>query len=196
MGSTAFLRYSKIFQRESVPEMEIPVSVITDVDVREYEKNLALDENDAPKKDNKGKLIYDLLKRDIQGVTQETSSKIAKLKTDYNSQKVSAFIAPRWTLEYCIFKSSSLSSLFQEVVKVVHSGTNWYSDFEKALAEKLINKSLDKTEIAYKIAKRLENDLELKKEDQKITINSEDETETLNYLIKAIKHAAGKNTSN
>jgi putative ATP-dependent endonuclease of OLD family len=176
--------------------MEIPVSVITDVDVREYEKNSALDENGAPKKDNKGKLIYDFLKRDIKGVTQETSSKIAKLKTDYNSQKVSAFIAPRWTLEYCIFKSSSLSSLFKEVVKVVHSGTDWDSDFEKALAEKLINKSLDKTEIAYQIAQRLEDDLKLKKEDQKITINSEDEKETLNYLIKAIKYAAGKNTSN
>ena len=78
----------------------------------------------------------------------------------------------------------------------MHRGTDWDADFEKTLAEKLINKSLDKTEIAYQIAQRLEDGLKLEKEGRKITINSEDETETLNYLIKAIKHAAGKNTSN
>lgn len=33
VGSTAFLRYSKIFQRKTLPELDLPVSVITDLDI-------------------------------------------------------------------------------------------------------------------------------------------------------------------
>lgn len=45
VGSTAFLRYSKIFQRKTLPELDLPVSVITDLDIP------AIEYFDSEKKD-------------------------------------------------------------------------------------------------------------------------------------------------
>ncbi|MFB9052479.1 ATP-dependent endonuclease [Formosa undariae] len=172
IGHTGFDHYSKIYLRQKEPNMTIPVAVITDSDIRDYEKN----------GDN-------FVKRDATTVLLETTNKIAKIngKADQN---VKYFPAPNWTLEYSLFKSTSLTMLFQRVVKdIVHTKINWVN-FEKVLAERLIDKSkkFNKTKIAYEMAHAIDKDLV--KEVQSIII-SEDEDDTVNYLIKAIKYAAG-----
>lgn len=172
VGSTAFLRYAKIFQRNSDPEMDIPVSIITDLDVKPEEANVKDDSSD-------------MTKAEIQKKNKEES---------YNGQGVKTFVSPSWTLEYCIYMSSCLSTAFQEIVKQVHSRTDWDSDFEKTLKDKLADKSLNKTEIAYRLAEKIENDMKL--EAPTLVINPDDETDDINYLLKAIKHAAVKNTNN
>lgn len=99
IGHTGFDHYAKIYLRKEEPFMTIPVAVITDADIREYEKN----------GDN-------YIKRDANTVQQETQQKIAGInaKTDQN---VKYFPAPNWTLEYSLFKSTSFLAVFQNVAK-------------------------------------------------------------------------------
>lgn len=160
VGSTAFLRYSKIYLRKNEPFLDIPVAIITDVDLPEYEKV-------------KDKIIKNV-------ITEENKNKeIQKLKEKYEEQKVKVFVAPDWTLEYSLFKSQSLTNKFQKAAKEIHSGTNWETNFEEELAKKLINKDLKKTEIAYQLAQEIELD-------NAIRIDENDAD--IQYLIDAIKY--------
>ncbi|MBL1162144.1 MAG: DUF2813 domain-containing protein [Chlorobi bacterium] len=170
IGHTGFDHYAKIYLREKEPYMGIPVAVITDSDIREYEKS-----------------GDDFVKCDANTFQQETQQKL----TDINGkaeQNVKYFPAPNWTLEYSLFKSASLKTVFENAAKAIHKKTDWNTDFEKALAEKLINKSLKKTEIAYQIANAIDEDLS--KEVRTIQ-NVDDANDTVNYLVKAIKYATG-----
>lgn len=161
IGNVGFDHYSKIFLRKNAPFMDIPVAVVTDCDVKEYKKEGS-----------------DYQKR--QNIDEERQKKV-KEKELKSFENVKYFVAPYWTLEYSLFLSQSLSAKFQEIVKSIHSGTNWDSDFEKELAKKLINKSLEKTKIAYQLATHLDSlrDLDISAEDN------------INYLKKAIEYAAG-----
>ena len=60
------------------------------------------------------------------------------------------------------------------------------------LAIKLIdkNRKLNKTEVAYRLATALDEDLQKKPEEQTIVIDT-DNDESIKYLIKAIRYAAG-----
>lgn len=169
IGHTGFDHYAKIYLRNIEPFMNIPVAVITDSDVREYEKN----------GDN-------YIKRDTNTVQQETQQKIARINGQAE-QNVRYFPAPNWTMEYSLFKSASLTTLLQTAAKAIHTHTNW-DDFENALAQKLINKGLKKTEIAYQIASAIDEDLG--KDVRTIQI-VDDVNDTVNYFVKAIKYAAG-----
>ena len=83
VGSTAFLRYSRIYQRISNPDLEIPVAVITDLDIRPdiYKK---IDSSSKTESD------FDL------GI--ELKKKVDR----YDGKGVKTFISPKWTLEYAI----------------------------------------------------------------------------------------------
>jgi ATP-dependent endonuclease of the OLD family len=168
IGHTGFDRYAKIYLRKKGPDMTIPVAVITDSDIREYEKS-----------------GDDFVKRDTSTVQQEIQTKLSTIN-DKSKNNVKYFPAPNWTLEYALFKSASLSTVFQNAVKAIHRGTDWNTDFEKTLATKLINQSLRKTDIAYYIANAIDEDMS--KENRTIQ-NVEDENDTINYLVKAIKYA-------
>lgn len=170
IGHTGFDHYANIYLRQAEPNMSIPVAVITDSDIREYEKN-----------------GDDFVKRNSQTVEQETQAKLATINGKAE-QSVKYFPAPIWTLEYSLFKSASLTALLQNATKAIHTHTNWDTDFEKALAKKLINKTLKKTAIAYHIANAIDEDLIKVTPTIQIT---DDANDTINYLIKAIKYATG-----
>lgn len=96
VGSKAFLRYAKIFQRKDNREMNIPVAVITDLDIKPEDENTKTN----------GKTIKEL--------------EIIAKKDKYDGQKVKTFVSPHWTLEYCVSKSKSLATAFETVAKEVH----------------------------------------------------------------------------
>ena len=146
VGNLAFTKYANIFLRKALPDMIIPIAILTDSDVREYQLSQTAE----------GNKIY--LKGDTDTINTETQQKIMALRAK-SEKNVQYFIAPNWTLEYSLFKSVSLTQTFQTVVKSIHTGTDWDTDFEKELAKKLINKVLDKTEIAYQIANAIDKDL-------------------------------------
>lgn len=161
IGNVGFDHYSKIFLRKNVPFMDIPVAVVTDCDVREYEVN----GNEYERKDN---------------IDSERGTKISEIESK-SSQNVNYFVAPHWTLEYSLFLSQSLTNKFQEIVKSIHTRSNWDSDFEKELAGKLIRQTLNKTRIAYELANYLDG----------LENISLEESDTICYLKKAIEYAAG-----
>lgn len=176
IGHTGFGHYANIYLRKKEPHMTIPVAVITDSDVREYEKS-----GDQ------------YIKRDSAAVQQETSQSINTIERKME-ENVKYFIAPNWTLEYSLFKSKSLTKVLEDAVKSVHTHTDWDTDFEKALAEKLINKGLRKTEIAYIIATAIDRDsvgFRNQSISEKTISISEDADDTISYLVNAIKYVAG-----
>ncbi|MDU4696357.1 MAG: AAA family ATPase [Paenibacillus sp.] len=96
VGSTAFLRYSRIFQRqdETKGKMNIPVAIITDNDVK-------------PNFSSDGKNIIDPSEIEI------SQQKKAEL---YNGQTVKTFVSPFWTLEYDLAAGGNLTKEFYQAV--------------------------------------------------------------------------------
>ena len=167
IGHTGFDHYSKIFLRNENPTMKIPVAVVTDSDIREYEKV-----DDGIKKRNE----------DI--ISSENKKKLAEINSK-SENNIKYFPAPNWTLEYSLLKSEFLNPSLIEVLKSIHTKTNWNEEVEKELANKLLNKGLKKSEIAYRLANKLENSFCINVSDNKL------KNDSINYLIKAIKYATG-----
>lgn len=112
IANTAFLRYVKIFQRQSIDEnIGINVSVITDLDLRplKYAVEKGIDNADYQK--NNIITAFD--------VNQVLLDKKIKYE-DVNSPNIKAFIAGNWTLEYCIAKSELLRKIFFKAVLIAH----------------------------------------------------------------------------
>lgn len=226
VGSTAFLRYSRIMVRADGANIGIPVSVVTDCDVKPgYDS----DNEEYKKKFNE---------KDIESARV----KIEKDKK-YSNGSVYGFTSPRWTLEYCI----AMSCLSNALHKAVHYGKKILNAREDiSLTDKKILEAnehvaeevktwcnLQNAEIAYKIYNlmlnengksslkaivaqclasilrweisvvpdgitqekmfdidlyRLKNDIE-KKETLKRKVENDP---FLNYIVNAIKYAAGE----
>ena len=157
VSGTSFLRYAKIFQRSRDPQMNIPVSVITDLDVKPNEENYP-----------------------VEGETKKEKATREK-KAQYNGGSVETFVSEQWTFEYCLYKSPFLGGIFEGDVREIHSGTD-FTDFEGVLSRKLADRSLSKTEIAYRMAKRL-------LDDPNLTLNQTDPS--IGYILRAIQYAIG-----
>lgn len=94
VGSTAFLRYSRIFARADGSSMKLPVSIITDCDIKPY--------------DNK--------KKKFTPQNTETTEAIKNKETKYSLGDIKAFITPRWTFEYTL----ALNTLKEEFHKAIY----------------------------------------------------------------------------
>ncbi|MDA8238741.1 MAG: AAA family ATPase [Nitrospiraceae bacterium] len=184
VGGTSFLRYSKVFVRKEGPEMDVPVSIVTDIDVPTVYKIPKQDQEGKVVKDENGKAIYNYQPRDADDVSRDSGVAIQEKESKFNSQKVKVFVAPKWTLEFCLAQSSSLAGAFAQALKTAHPQIDT-GNLEHELAKKLIDKSLDKTEIAHHLTQTLEGDS--KKESPEISLDDNDES--IKYLLKAIKHA-------
>lgn len=97
VGSTAFLRYSRIMIRSDNSTIGIPVSIITDCDVKPFD----IDPTTKKK-------IY-------KEKTEEIKTAISKKTDRYQVGSVHAFVSPQWTLEYCL-AMSCLKNFFHTAV--------------------------------------------------------------------------------
>lgn len=96
VGSTAFLRYSRIFMREDGASIGIPVSIITDCDYK-FEK------------------VEDITSSDFKQKSKEKSDeKTAK----FSDGDVKGFVSPYLTFEYCI----AMSCLGNDLHTAIHYG--------------------------------------------------------------------------
>ncbi len=100
VGSTAFLRYSNIMIRSDGENIGIPVSVITDCDIRPF--------NIDP--ETQKKTFDEKVKESAQAQNEKNEK--------YTNGSVKGFTSPRWTLEYCI----AMSCLSEYFHKSVHYG--------------------------------------------------------------------------
>ena len=163
VGSIALRNYANVFVRKEQPELDVPISIVTDVDIPFYERE-----------DDK---VAKLDEKLVRGLSVTAAG---KKKADLETQKVRSFITPEWTLEFSLYRSTALSPYFVEVVKEVHSGTDWDTDFELSLATKLLKKTLNKSEIAYRLAQKLES----------VDALDIQATDSANYLVEAIRYAS------
>lgn len=178
IGNLGFSNYTHIFLRQDEERpMTIPVSVVTDVDAPTYQKRRSESEDEN-----------NVLKREEEVVTAEVEHNLAKI-SDKSEKNVKFFAALPWTFEYTLLQSPALGELFKRIVREVHPSTDWDTNFEEMLATKLLYKSLNKTKVAYKLAKELDDDAQ--KEHPEINIDPESGTDPIRYLIDAIKHASG-----
>ncbi len=143
VGSTAFLRYSGIMVRKDGHTIGIPVSVITDCDVKPYDVDPVTKE------------------RKFNDKTTESVQAEKEKNEKYTKGSVRGFTSPRWTLEYCI----AMSSLSKDFHKAVHYGMKILNaqEYISLTDEKITEadqvakdeaeqwKDLSQAEIAYKI---------------------------------------------
>ena len=101
VGSTAFLRYSRIMVRQDGNSIAIPVSVITDCDVKPcYENDPVIQKN-----------LFNEKKAESEQAKKEKNEK-------YTDGSVRGFTSLRWTLEYCI----AMSCLSEDFHKAINYG--------------------------------------------------------------------------
>lgn len=159
VSSLAFIHYANIFKRKNEPHFSTPVAVVTDVDV-------------TPDKED-----------EIESNGEKRLSNALTAKAAKNDgQTVKAFIAPRWTLEYCLSKSETFKGKFAEITKSVHSKSDW-TDFDAELRRKLETQSFKKTEIVHRLAQAMANG--------EIDQSKIAKDEHIEYLVKAITYACG-----
>jgi len=104
VGSTAFLRYSRIFIRgDQEHTIDIPVSVITDCDVQPWNES----------KDEDGHKIKEFCDKSV-----ESEDAVTRKKAKYSKGSIQGFVSPRWTLEYCI----ALSFLKDDFHRAINYG--------------------------------------------------------------------------
>jgi putative ATP-dependent endonuclease of OLD family len=114
--------------------MSIPVSVITDLDVKPDKENV------------------------VGSQTKKTMATMIKERKEkkFNGQKVKTFVSPHWTLEYCLVRSEVLGQMFFESVKEKHPNiTGTVAKDEVSI--KLEQGTLKKAEIAQIFADKLHN---------------------------------------
>lgn len=91
VGNTAFLRYSKIFQRKDKKDINVKIAIITDLDIKR----------------NLGEQDTELEQREKEQM---------KSKEDYyNYNKIKVYVSPKRTLEYCIALSSYKNLLLESI---------------------------------------------------------------------------------
>lgn len=168
VGGTAYLRYAKIFLRKTEPTIGIPVSIITDLDIPEYSKS-----------------GDDYIALDAANLMAKKEVAINQKKSDLADGPVQVFVAPHWTLEYSLLRSTSIGEVFATSFKKVHPQAD-ETNLEYEVAKKLLNKGLKKQHIAYLMSQAIEADLRGAK---KFSIEEKDPASQ--YLVDGIKHACG-----
>ena len=178
VGSTAYMRYAKVFMRRNLESMGCKVSIVTDLDVRPN--------------DDDGK--FDTAKE------VENRTKITEKVDTTNYPAVSWHIAEHWTLEWCLNESGKFGDLFKEAVSKVHTRADAFKkengkfkteDFKAELTNRLRKykidedgkhvaaTQLDKVEVAYQFAKLLKG----------AVIDYENfDGDSAKYLVDAINH--------
>jgi len=176
VASTAYLHFAKIFLRNDGKTMNVPVSIVSDLDIRAYEREPLLDLNAKPIKGE-----YSYIKQTIPEIEQKIIEKANKIIA--NESGILPFVSKLWTLEWCLLKSISIGQMFKDVLKVVHPDTFQNCDSEEswelALARILLSDSIKKTELAYQLSEKITASV--------ITEITPDDS--ISYLIDAIKHA-------
>ena len=180
VGSTAYMRYAKVFMRRNRESMGCKVAIVTDLDVRPNDDGSFNNEEERTALTNITNTI------DV---------------THYADIKWN--VAKQWTLEWCLWKSTLLKGIFKESAAEVHSRTFKDggaivsdADFEQRLMDKLrgykVNADgthstvgkFDKVAVAYKMASRLRNSHAIDFEH----IAADDYAK---YLVDAITHVCG-----
>ncbi len=170
VASVAYLHFANIFLRyDDTKDMKVPVAIVTDFDNRpdengDFKKLEDLNDND----DKKLKTKYDNL---------------LKLKANLDKTGVKLELSYQWTLEWCLFKSPTLSVLFKESLKEIHP-TIFKTNFDDfiSMLKKVNSTKLNKVKLASNLADKIKKSTEILKNDL-------EKDDYLKYITVSIKYA-------
>lgn len=177
VGSTAYLRYANIFIRTDGKILNMPISIVTDIDV-------------SPEKIKKEEVELDPIEYSeiSHEVELEKSKKILNSLALPDESNVKIHISPHWTLEWCLYLSSAFNECFKKCVSKIHSKTEGFKmnkdgeydeeKFKTTLINKLKNRTLDKVAIAHELCKQIHTQ-------DSLNISEDD---SIYYIVEAIKH--------
>lgn len=210
-----FFRYANIFLRADGRSMEIPISIITDCDVKPY-------------KDDAGIELRD----------EDSRVKILEKEKKYNNGAIKVFVAPHWTFEFSIALGSLREVLYKSILqaekiqnsdnytlteekitkidaKVARKRNEWegisapkiaYEIYDDNLLERKVSKAIVAQCMANNLRRDILNSPSMPQEKmfdidlyqssvdsnkRNILKNKIQEDESLSYIVMAIKHAAG-----
>lgn len=213
VGSTALLRYAKIFQRTTNETIGIKVACITDRDIPSQEADSYTYE--VTKKDGTVEtrnLIPKNRKCENDFTTQELTDKENAIKNKYRGGEVETFIPITWTLEYEIAKSC-LKKLLHCAIQIALETKNledtinsseqrkifakcnreirdWKiaGDNDNLIAVKIFAPMIwDKKKASKAVVAQILSSLILQSKIDKTTVKADTH---LQYIIEAINHAA------
>ncbi len=203
ISSTAFLRYSKIFQRVSSTDlMGIPVACITDCDV----------------KPNIYKTV-DETADTVMNYPEGIKGEIERKELLYNGQGVKTFVSPWWTLEYVVALSSLKEEFYKAILyakaiqnsdkyvltdekvsaintKVRTDFSNWISIGNNAehIAFKIYHDTMLKNNISKAIVAQCFSKI-LREEAEKSIVKGKLESDSnLKYIVDAVRYVTENNT--
>jgi putative ATP-dependent endonuclease of OLD family len=200
IGNTGWKHFAKLFLRKGSEVNPIKVSVLRDLDLwpacaekNEITPTLYGFLKKKKPKDGKGGNLQYWLKEDIEEQKSQIEERILSLKKDKSTdpetlekQNVSVKISDQWTFEFCL----SYFGLFDECYEVVNDsicGKEKITGLEKDKAT-YIQKEVNKTDFALKLAIKLEKKYEGKPNDLKDKLPP--------YIISAIEHVTVSFTHN
>ena len=166
-------------------QMDIPVAVVTDLDIKPDEY-ATVDETATTEKDF--------------NLTEQVEKKCGK----YNNQKVKTFVSPHWTMEYCLARSKVLAPLLYDAVKANmkarRKASETYDEFSQGKSQERIafdlywgmilgkgKKPISKPIVAQQFAAALEK--------AGIAKTSFADEHSTGYLIDAIRYVTSGNNN-
>lgn len=156
VGSTAFLRYSRIFQRKKLGEfIETRVAVITDCDAR---PDYYYTSDNKNKKSDKEKQTEEAVEEDMEeekdeeeqtGIDYSQRAERAKREKEahYDGLPVKAFVSKDWTLEYAISLSSLKTEFYRALLqgkKIENSNVLTLTEKKKKEVDKKVESDIEK----------------------------------------------------
>jgi putative ATP-dependent endonuclease of OLD family len=180
VASAEFRKFAKIFLRKDNHYLNLPVAIITDVDVPAYEKTLRLDHEGKPEKSGSNN-VYEYLKNDKDNVAAQSLIKKKSIEEDFNNQFTCVFVTEQWTLEYSLLVSNSLGDNVKTVLNNMYPKID-RTEYERELSKKLIGKDIKKTEFSYQLANLI--DPESNDYDPSIKLDIKDQP--IASLLKAV----------
>ncbi len=150
VGSTALLRYAKIFQRKDGNGIGIKVSCITDRDIPPKEgKEFTYEiKRRVTGVIDQVSLISDNRKTEDEYSTKEIAEIVLKKKAKYGGGAVQVFLPNTWTLEYEIARSCLRNAIHKSILLAL--ATN---DLQEEISKEIlkqINEQLDKDIVRWK----------------------------------------------
>lgn len=147
VGSTAFKRYVRIFKRSDDKDFGIPISIVSDLDIRALEYY-----------SDKGKKVQEDMNTEDKLKTKRAENK-RKLEDENNDGSIRIFLPDHWTLEYEIAKSG-LYKFLKQAIFIAKKEDNKYFEYnenlikkaQKAVDEKLHNGVEEDASIEKKVA--------------------------------------------
>ena len=158
VGSTALLRYAKIFQRKGGKGIGIKVSCITDRDIPPKEaSDFSFEVLNRKTKEKETRYLVTEKRTEENFTKEQIEQKVSDKKAKYGGGDVQVFLPNTWTLEYEIARSCLRNTIHKSILFAL--ATNDLQEEISKEIDKQITEQLEKDIVMW--AKESKSDIEI-----------------------------------